>query len=338
MRTADKEEDSMTTTSGSLTYRLVEDWEQLPEGFTHRDVVGVAVDSRDRVFILTRMQPRVIIYERDGRFVGSWGEDLFTERTHGLTIGPDDAVYCVDEGNEVVYKCTPRGEVLLTLGTKGVASDTGYDGQAFDSVTRAGPPFNRPTNLAVAPNGDLYVSDGYGNARVHRFAADGRLIQSWGEPGSGPGQFVLPHGVAVAADGRVLVADRENDRVQIFSPEGDFLEEWTHLQRPTNIAIDREGRLYVSELWWRPGMHSFRRGKIVEDQFARVSVLAPDGAVLGRWGGPDPCAPGSFCAPHDICVDSHGDIYVGEVSWTYAGKAGIVPPDCHTLQKFTPAG
>ncbi len=325
----------MVSAPGSLAYGVIEGWEQLPEGYTHRDVVGVAVDARDRVFVLTRMQPRVIVYERDGRFVASWGEELFTERTHGITIGPDDAVYCVDEGNHVVYKCTPAGEVVMTLGSKGVAADTGYDGRSLDSITRAGPPFNRPTNLAVAASGDLYVTDGYGNARVHRFAADGRLIQSWGEPGSGPGQFNLPHGVAVAADGRVLVADRENDRIQFFSPEGEYLDQWTHVQRPTNIAIDGDGRLYVSELWWRIGMHSYAQGEIGANQPGRVSVLAPDGTVLGRWGGPEPCAPGSFCAPHDICVDAHGDLYVAEVTHTFAGRLGLVPPDCHTLQKFS---
>jgi DNA-binding beta-propeller fold protein YncE len=315
-------------------YRVVEGWEQLPAGFTHRDAVGVDVDSADRVYILTRDQPRVIVYNRDGAFVRAWGEDLFTARTHGLTVAPDDTVYCVDEGNQIVYQFSPTGEILRTIGTKGVASDTGYDGQSLTSIRRGGPPFNRPTNLAVAPSGDLYVSDGYGNARVHRFAADGRLLQSWGEPGTGPGQFNLPHGVRVAADGRVLVADRENDRIQIFSPTGEFLTEWTDIQRPTNIDIDAAGRIYVSELWWRVGQHSFVRGPITTDQPGRVSVLDAEGHVLTRWGGPDRCAPGNFVAPHDICVDSRGDLYVVEVTWTFGARADPALADCHTVQKF----
>ena len=326
----------MTTAPGGLTYGVVEGWEQLPSGYRHRDVVGVGVDARDRVFILTRDEPRVIIYGQDGAFLASWGEGLFTARTHGLTIGLDDAVYCVDEGNHVVYQFTLDGELRMTLGTVGRASDTGYDGRSLDSIARGGPPFNKPTNLAVAPGGDLYVTDGYGNARVHRFAADGRLIASWGEPGTGPGQFNLPHGIATTADGRVLVADRENDRIQIFSPDGEYLDGWTDGQRPTNIAVDREGRIYVSELWWRAGQRSPVHGVIGADRPGRVSVLDAQGAVLARWGGPDPCAPGNFCAPHDICVDSRGDLYVAEVTWTFAGRAGLVPPDCHTLQKFTP--
>ena len=185
---------------------------------------------------------------------------------------------------------------------------TGYDGRSLTSITRGGPPFNRPTNLAVAPGGDLYVSDGYSNARIHRFNAAGQLIQSWGEPGNGAGQFNLPHGLAVLADGRVVVADRENDRLQFFSPDGEYLDEWTDVQRPTNVALDGDGRLYVSELWRRVGDLSFRLGDTTDDRPGRVSVYDAGGAVLARWGGPDRCAPGNFCAPHDICVDAHGDI------------------------------
>ena len=317
----------------ALSYRVVEGWEQLPEGYEHRDVVGVDVDAQDRVYVFTRQKARVIVYERDGTFVRSWGEDFFTERAHGLTVAPDGTILCVDEGSEVVYRFTAEGELLQTIGNKGVASDTGYDG-SLTSIVRGGPPFNRPTNVAVAPNGELYVSDGYGNARVHRFSASGELIQSWGEPGNGPGQFNLVHGVAVAADGRVFVADRENDRIQIFSPDGEFLEEWTHIQRPTNIRFGRDGRAYVSELWRKLSDDSFRLGPTTEDRPGRVSVLAPDGTVLSRWGGPERCAPGNFVAPHDICVDSHGDVYVGEVTWTFGISRGEVPEGCHMFQKF----
>ena len=319
---------------GGLSYTVVEGWEQLPAGIIHKDVVGLGVDSRDRLFMLTREQAQVLIYNRDGSFVGAWGEGFFTPRTHGLTIGPDDAVYIVDEGSQVVYKFTPGGELLLTIGTKGVASDTGYDGRSLESIVRGGPPFNRPTNVAVAANGDLYVSDGYGNARVHRFTAGGELIQSWGEPGNGPGQFNLSHGVAVAPDGRVFVADRENDRVQIFSPDGAYLEEWRQVQRPTNVEFGAGGRVYVSELWRRPGERSMLDGSVPGDLPGRVSVLDLQGNLLARWGGPDKCAPGNFVAPHDLCVDSHGDVYVGEVTWTFGVRPGHVPEDCHTLQKF----
>src|SRR5207245_9216864 len=119
----------------------------------------------------------------------------------------------------------------------------------------------RPTNLALATNGDLYVSDGYGIARVHRFSPNGKLLASWGEPGTGPGQFMLPHGIAVDATGNVLVCDRESDRIQVFTAEGRFLRELTEVQRPTQIVLAR-GLLYVSELGWRARQRSFRHWRI----------------------------------------------------------------------------
>lgn len=321
-----------------MSYRVVEGWEQLPDGFHHGDVAGVAVDSADRVYLFTRRESRILVYERDGSFVAAWGEDFFTPRTHGLTIGPDDTLYCVDEGHHAVYRFTPEGRLLQTIGTPDTPSDTGYDG-SLASITRGGPPFNRPTNLAVAPGGDLYVSDGYGNARVHRFRPDGTLVRSWGEPGTGPGEFNLPHGILVTGDGRVLVADRENDRIQVFDGDGGFLEEWADVQRPTNLALDRAGRIHVSELWRPAGDASMRTGASEEDRPGRVSIYEPGGRLVERWGAsPDRAAAGAFVAPHDIAVDSHGDVYVGEVTWTFGVSRGAVPEGTHTFQKFAPAG
>src|SRR5688500_1775097 len=142
--------------AASLTYRVVEGWEQFPAGMKHLDCVGVDVDSQDNLYVLTRGEPRVIVYRRDGSFLRSWGEGFFTDRTHGLTIGPEDAIYCVDEGVNCVYKFAPTGELSLTVGTKGIgqkgpAAETGYDG-TLESIS-GGPHFNRPTNVALAPNG-----------------------------------------------------------------------------------------------------------------------------------------------------------------------------------------
>lgn len=321
----------------ALNYAVVEGWERLPAGVGHLDCAGVGVDAQDNVYLFTRGPAQVIVYSRTGDYLRSWGKESITERAHGLTVGPDDSVYCVDEGSHCIFQFTPAGELLRTIGAQGVAATTGYDGRSMESIT-GGPPFNRPTNLAVAPGGDLYVTDGYGNCKVHRYASDGTLLQSWGEPGTGAGQFYLPHGVCVAADGRVLVADRENDRIQIFSPDGEFLGQWTDVQRPTNIALDAEGRVYVSELWWRVGQRSMRHGEITNDQPGRVSVFDAAGQVLARWGGADRTAAGNFIAPHDICVDSHGDLYVAEVTHTFAGREGLVPADSHTLQKFQRLG
>jgi DNA-binding beta-propeller fold protein YncE len=317
-----------------LSYEVLAGWEQLPTGYEHRDVAGVAVDSEDRVFLICRGDHPIIVYDRKGNFLGSWGEGEFTYRTHGITVGPDEMLYCTDDGNHTVRKFTPDGKLLMTLGTMDTPADTGYDGRDYMTITRAGGPFNRPTNLAVGSKGDLYVSDGYGNCRVHRFSPTGTLERSWGAPGTGPGQFYLPHGIAVAADGRVFVCDRENDRIQIFTPDGEYLTEWTDTQRPTHLVFDGQGRAYVSELWWHPGQTSRRHGPIQDARHGRVSVFDREGRVLARWGTPDACAPGSFAAPHGLAVDSRGDVYVSEVTWTFAVSRGLVPAGCHTFQKF----
>ncbi len=321
--------------TGARRYAVVDGWEQLPPGYVHRDVAGVAVDGEDRVFLICRGDHPIIAYDQKGNFLGSWGEGLFTYRTHGITVAPDGTLFCTDDGNHTIRRFTPEGKLLMTLGSMNTPSDTGYDGKDYMTITRPAGPFNRPTNIAVGPRGHLYVSDGYGNCRVHRFSPGGTLERSWGEPGTGPGQFYLPHGIAVAADGRVFVCDRESDRIQIFSPDGEYLSEWTDTQRPTHLVFDAEGRAYVSELWWHSGDISRRHGPTREARPARLSVYDRDGRVLARWGTPDATAPGSFAAPHGLAVDSRGDIYVSEVTWTFAVSRGRAPADCHTFQKFT---
>jgi sugar lactone lactonase YvrE len=324
----------MSTVKG-LPYALVAGWEQLPRGYEHRDVAGVAVDGEDRVYLICRGDHPVIVYDQKGRFLRAWGEGDFTYRTHGISVGADQMVYCTDDGNHTVRKFTPEGKLLLTLGTMNTPSDTGYDGKNTATATRPGGPFNRPTNIAVGPRGDLYVSDGYGNCRVHQFSPSGELKRSWGTAGQGPGQFFLPHGIAVHPDGRVFVCDRENDRIQIFSPDGEYLAEWTDTRRPTHLVFDARNRAYVSELWWQPGQTSRRYGPATTVGSGRVSVYDGEGRVIARWGGDDATAPGSFAAPHGIAVDSADDVYVSEVTWTFAASRNYVPEGTHTFQKFS---
>jgi len=191
-----------------------------------------------------------------------------------------------------------------------------------------------PTRLAVAPSGDLYVSDGYGNARIHRFSADRQLIQSWGEPGAEPGQFNLPHSVWVHTDGRVFVCDRENDRVQIFSPSGELLTIWTNVTRPGDLWIDAAGHVFVGEMAWNMDETHLNGKPFAEARSAQMSVRDMQGNLLTRWGGDDPCEPGSFASPHGICLDSRGDLYVGEVIHTALSRGNRWTPACDALQKF----
>jgi DNA-binding beta-propeller fold protein YncE len=302
--------------TGKYSYELVDDWAKLPEGESFIDVCGIAIGREDRVYVLTRGSHPVMVFDREGHLVSSWGISYFG-RAHGSCIGPDGSIYCTDDGNHTVTKFDAQGNVLLVLGTKGKASDTGYRPssdffESLASITRGGPPFNRPTGVALSSSGEIYVSDGYGNARVHKFSQRGGLLFSWGEPGPGPGQFRLPHSVRVDAHDRVWVPDRENSRIQIFDDKGKFLAQWTDLLRPTDLCING-GAVYVSELC------------------RRISIFTLDGKLLTRWGNEshdvrDPL----FLAPHAIAVDSSGDIYCGEVAMTYAK----VNRGSRTLQKF----
>ena len=273
-------------------YEVVKGWGRLPDGWTFTQVAGVAVDSRDRVYVLCRGEHPIIVFGADGEFVESWGEGVFG-RAHGAYIDGEDNFYCVDDGDHTVRKFSRNGELVFTLGTE-------------DRPAEPGKPFNRPTDVALAPNGDLYISDGYANSRVHRYSRYGELIQSWGEPGTGPGQFNLPHGVWVKGD-RVYVADRQNGRIQVFTLGGGYVEEWPGLARPCDIYIYRRGLVYVAELT------------------SRVSILNLKGEVLARMGGEKIFAPGQFVAPHCLWKDSRGCLYVGEVL------------EGQRIQKFVPA-
>jgi DNA-binding beta-propeller fold protein YncE len=321
--------------TGRFRYEALVHWEQLPAGWSFVEVAGVATDSKDRVYVFNRGEHPVIVFDRDGRFLASWGEGII-KRAHGIFIDPDDAVYCTDDVDHTVRKFTTDGKLLLTLGTSGRPSDTGIVDIDYRTIRRAGPPFNRPTNLALAPDSTLLVTDGYGNARVHRFAPDGRLLASWGEPGSGPGQFNLPHGIAVDRDGNSYVADRENSRIQVFNPQGKFLAEWTDVARPMQVFIDGQQNVFVVDVGWRAGMFPWQTPPGPNPAGPRLSIFDRAGNLQVRWGddGNDPTAPGCFFAPHDIWIDSHGDIYVGEVVMSAGGNRGLVSPECHALQKF----
>jgi DNA-binding beta-propeller fold protein YncE len=303
--------------SNSHTYELVDSWAQLPDGESFLDIGRVCIDENDDIFVFSRSDHPVMVFDTNGERQSSFGEGYFTDRPHGMGLGPEGSVYCTDDGNHTVRKFSRDGTLLLTLGTENESSDTGYrdvsDGfERLASITQAAGPFNRPTGVTVLDSGEIFVSDGYGNARVHRFSPDGELLDSWGQPGPGPGEFRLPHSIHSDDDDRIWVTDRENSRIQIFDTDGSFLTEWTDLIRPTDVCIDGD-TVFVSELC------------------KRVSVFTLDGELLTRWGNEqhaidDPL----FYAPHTVATDSNGDLYVGEVAVTYENTDRRE----RTIQKF----
>jgi sugar lactone lactonase YvrE len=274
--------------SGDYRYEKVEGWPKMPRYWKFGDANDVAVNSKDEVHVFNRGKHPLTVWTPDGDFITSWGEGAFTDFTHGIFISPNDNVWLVDSFGQYITEFTPDGQGLRTLGTPGQPSP------AF-----LGKPFNIPTALAMSPNGDIFVSDGYGNHRVHKFNAKGELLFSWGKEGKGPGEFVNVHNVAVDRQGRVYICDRENLRIQIFDDQGKFINEWTGLSHPMKVYI-YDNLAYVAE-----ASLSLNAG---------FSIWTLDGKRLMRHFTTD----GSIKGAHGICVDSTGSVYVSEI--VYAQK------------------
>jgi DNA-binding beta-propeller fold protein YncE len=280
------------------------DWGRLPEGYELGEVAAVAVDRDDNVYAFNRGPYPMVIFDRDGVFIGSWGQGVF-EKAHGLQLSARGGLFCTDEGAHVVRHCTLEGEVTMTIGHPGVPS-------GFHS----GEPFNRCTHTAESPDGCIYVSDGYGNARVHKYTRDGSYLFSWGRSGTGPGEFNLPHNIACDENGLVYVADRENHRIQVFDAEGRFQDQWHDLHRPSAILLERANPpvMFVAEIG------PYLGGNLGWPNLGpRISVLAvPSGDVLSR-ASEDASAPpvsDALISPHGIAMDSRGDLYIADVAYT----------------------
>jgi DNA-binding beta-propeller fold protein YncE len=308
-------------------YEADSDWARLPDGWSFKEVAGVATDSRSRVYVFSRGEHPLTVFDSDGELIASWGEGVFT-KAHNVRVSPDGYVYCSDLLDHTVRKFTPEGKLLMTLGTINVPSDTRGDAEN-SRIERSEGPFNGPTDIAFGPSGELFISDGYANARIHRFSGDGRLIESWGAPGAGKGEFNLPHG-ALIVDGVIYVADRENNRIQVFDIKGRFRAEWTDFAGPTGVSLGPDGNLVISEFGYDPAIPTKysvpSHGRRI---LPRLTVRSREGEMLAKIEGEDKCATGSFFAPHSVCVDKSGDIYVGEVPIT---RHATRP--CHSLQKL----
>ncbi|HIE98210.1 MAG TPA: hypothetical protein EYG03_25375 [Planctomycetes bacterium] len=329
-----------TQTSGVLgqenyQYLPVPDWPQIPNDIDFVEAIGVAVSQDDRVFVFNRGNPAVLIFQPDGQFIDAWGEDVFV-RPHGITAAPDETLYLTDDLGHRIAQFTLEGQLLRNIGPAGIPSQTGVSKFDYRSITSAGP-YNLPTNVAVAADGHLFIADGYGNASIHHFDADGNLVRTWGAPGDAVGQFNVPHGICVDARGRILVADRENSRIQIFDRKGTLLQTWTDIIRPCQVFAGADDVFFVAELGNQNGRFPWQP-RPPQPTGGRVSIFDGDGSLLSRWGGGlDARQPDAFYACHDICVDSKGNIYVGEVAVTAATAAGEDATGLPTLRKFVRA-
>lgn len=261
---------------GNTRYAVVRPWGELPAGQRLGFLSTVAVDSRGDVYVTQRTDPPILVFDPSGAYLRGWGSEVIAD-AHGIFIDDDDRVFVVDRDAHQVLAFDAAGSLQLALGERHRPSL-----QA---------PFNHPTAVATGADGAIYVSDGYANAAVHRFSATGEWLDTWGRPGSGRGEFMTPHALAIDRAGRILIADRDNDRVQIFDAGGEQLDEWSDFFHPMDVHVDRAGLVHVT------------------DQVPRLSTFTGDGELVGR------CRPVPYM-PHGICDDAAGSFYLVEPSPT----------------------
>jgi DNA-binding beta-propeller fold protein YncE len=270
----------------ALAYRAVPSFLSLPAGFNFREVSSVEATPDGHVFVFQRGPHPLVEFDASGHFVRWYADDVI-QHPHGVRVDAAGNIWLADDKQNVVLELDPAGHVRLVLGRPGAGDDSLYDGDML---------FNRPTDVAVAPSGDIYVSDGYGNSRVVHFDRDGHFLGAWGKRGTGPGEFNTPHSVVVDASGRVYVADRKNGRIQVFDPQGKFITEWDHLGEPAWLDFSPDGkRLFVAD-----GLGE----RILEMDLA--------GHVLGAYGHHGK-SPGEFDLLHGLAVGPHGEIYTAEI-------------------------
>ena len=279
-------------------YRLVEDWARLPDGFSWGQLIAVEIDADGNLIAFQRCSsdtcvdqsaPPLLKFDSAGNFLMSWGEGMMVW-PHGLDIDADGNIWVTDgrhdgDMGEVIHKFSSDGELLMTIGTPGVAGSGAYT-------------FNGICDVVIADNGDIFVADGHFNNRVVKYSSDGQFIKSWGQPGTGPGEFEMPHSIDIDSQGRVFVADRGNSRVQIFDQEGRYLDEWTQFGRPSGIFITSDDRLFVADSQSVDGVNP-------EFEMGIYYGSAEDGSVKGYIGD---------VLTESVTEDANGNLFSGLVA------------------------
>lgn len=292
------------------TTRYVVDatWPKKPARFKWAQMAGIAVDKKDQIYIFTRSQPTVQVYKTDGTLVHAWFmED--SSGSHFIRVGPEGNIWTANITEHVIRKYSPKGKLLLTIGEPGVAgADKGQ--------------FNMPTDMAILPSGDIFVSDGYGNRRIVHFDANGKYVNQWGQEGDGPGQFALPHAIVADSQNRLYVADRENARIQVFDTKGKLLAVWEDVVTPWGLCITKKDEI------WACG------SSVKKDDKGECIVLLPpdeilvkldsDGKVLSRVTLEKTTVPpgksGELDWVHAVAFDSKGNLYLGDIQGMRAQK------------------
>jgi DNA-binding beta-propeller fold protein YncE len=322
-------------------------FEFVPMDFTIKkmpDVSGVAVDSSDNIFYTSRAETPVTVISPEGKYLYSFGTGM-TRNAHGIAIDRNNCVYVVDGRRNCVFKFSGDGRHIATIGIPDSPLDSGCVNYDFRTIRQSTDSFNHPAKIAVLDKGDLFIADGYGNARIHHYSEDGRHIKSWGDPGDGPGQFNVVHGVGVDNEnGDVYVCDRENERIQIFTFDGKLKEIWENIWRPTDVCI-RDGVVYVAELGEIMFIDNVLYTPGTRFHHSQVRVFDRGGQELTRIGTGDSGAPGSFFSAHGLTVNHGGEILVGEVNFprediwiAYPEGKGMSHKFHPFLQKFRPVG
>ena len=287
-----------------LGYRAMPGFFHPPDEMIAGEASGVALNSKEHIFLFQRAKPMLIEYDEHGTYVRRLGEGLFTH-PHGLRIDDEDNLWTTDDGSHLVLKLSPAGRILLILGRKDLAAEADWL-------------FNQPTDIAFGKNGEVYVSDGYGNSRVMKFDREGNFLKAWGKYGTGPGEFNLPHSIAIDHQGNVYVGDRENKRIQVFDAEGNFLKEWTGIGYPYGLFITPDQHIWM-----------------VDGGYDRILELDQNGKILGAFGEPGH-APGQFAWGHFLAVGKDKKIYVADVlNWRF--QVFVPAPPSGKMANYVPS-